>query len=127
MKKAPSSISQWADEAYQALEQALIEFAGEYPDPTDDDRLELLGFAADITAEKRGIRDADRIEQAHDFAIDNALEDLESAPDDSEIHYSILFLIVYLDVHIDLGILDTQKAEQIMNHLVEHYEVNVKV
>ena len=136
VSKTPRNTEQWAMDAYQALEKALIAFEQEYVDPSEEELLELIGYAADIAAEARGITDEKRIDQADEYAVDNILADLDAveAVDDEEDlledketpQYNILFLLCYLDVHIAFGLLKETQLSSIMNYLVEHFDLETE-
>ena len=126
----PSNAAQWAADAYQALEKALIAFEQEYPAPDEDERLELIGYAAELAADARGITDPNRIDQADEYAVDNVLADLDASERDQQEEvekpqYSILFLLCYLDAHVAYGLLSENQLETIMTYLVENYELIV--
>jgi len=128
-KKTPSNTEQWASDAYNALEKALIAFEQEYPNPTDEEQLELVGFAADIAANARGITDEKRIDEADEYAVDHILADIDEDDDGLEgepetpPQYNLLFLICYLDVHIAFGLLKEEQLGNIMDYLVENYDL----
>lgn len=131
----PKDTSQWAADAYKALEKALIAFEEDYPNPDEDERLELIGYAAELAAEARGITDPNRIDEADEYAVDNVLADLEAeesdeqqddfegSDDTEEPQYPILFLLCYLDAHVSFGLLKENRLEAIMDHLAENYEL----
>lgn len=134
VNKTPKNIEQWAADAYQALEKALIAFEADYPNPDEDECLELIGYAADIAADARSITDEKRIDEADEFAVDNILTDLDEAdksPENeldfsaeaAEPQYNILFLLCYLDVHVAFGLLEEDILPSIMDHLVENFDL----
>lgn len=136
----PKDTNQWAADAYKALEKALIAFEEDYPDPDEEERLELIGYAAELAAEVRGITDPNLIDEADEYAVENVLADLDqrpdedsdkeagdSQPDSSEVQaepqYPILFLLCYLDAHVSFGLLKESRLEAIIDNLVENYEL----
>ena len=126
---APKTVSQWAADAYKALEKALIAFDEDYPDARQADRLELVGYAAELAAQARGITDPNRIDAADNYAVDHVLADIDADRDASEpeqLQYCVLFLLCYLDVHVSFGLLDEQKLEAIMHNLLQNYELVVE-
>lgn len=138
----PKDVNQWAADAYKALEKALIAFDEDYPDPDEDEHLELIGYAAELAASARGITDSDRIDKADEYAVDNVLADLDAELAEQEEEdelsldelnqdqisaspqYPILFLLCYLDAHVSFGLLKETELEDIMENLVENYELN---
>jgi len=133
----PEGVSQWASDAYKALEKALIAFEEDYPDPDEEERLELIGYAAELAAQARGITDPKRIDEADEYAVDNVLADLDSEAAEQEddgwkqthndegLQYPILFLLCYLDTHVSFGLLKENKLEAIMDNLIENYELTI--
>lgn len=124
MKKQPQKIKHWAKEAFDALETAWGLLREEYPNPDENQKLELIRFAPAIAGMNRGILEEKAIKAAFDFVYERTAEDLDNKDDDEPIHYSILFLLGYLDSHISFGILSEKKMDQIMEHLSDHYDIN---
>lgn len=132
-KKKPSTpkdINQWSADAFNALEKALIAFEEDYPDPEEEERLELIGYAAELAAEARGITDPNRIDEADEYAVDNVLADLEFEEERGEEgeeapKYVLLFLLCYLDAHVAYGLLNENKLQAIMENLVANYDLEI--
>lgn len=123
MKKQPRKIKQWADEAYSALAIAWGLFSEEYPDASDDDKVQLVSFAPALAGIARGIKDNKQKKEAYEFVFDRTAEDLLNKESGEPVHYSIQFLLGYLDAHISFGILSEQKVDEIMAYLSENYDI----
>lgn len=127
MRKTPRKTKQWAQEAYESLQKAILLFREEYPSPTEDEKLELVNYAVPFAAMNRGYKKATQVEQAYQFVYENLVEDLKRKESGEEVDYSILFLLAYLDAHLSFGIFSESKSDDIMGYLSEHYEISVKV
>lgn len=125
MKRQPRKIKQWAKEAYESLEKAIVIFYEETPVPTEHQKMELIAYSVPFAAMNRGIKDSERIEQANEVVLDNLSADLANKEVDEPIIYSILFLLAYLDAHVSFGILNDFKVQDIMSYLAENYEINI--
>lgn len=123
----PKDTNQWAADAFAALEKALIAFEEDYPVPKPEERLEIVGYAAELAARARGISDAGEIDAADEYAVDNVLADLESEGNSEEIEpdYAILFLLCYLDVHVHFGLLKENQIEPIIQALITQYDLTI--
>lgn len=124
MKRSPRKSKQWAAEAYQALEKALKLFAEEYPDPTDDEKLELMRFSVPFAALNRGIQDRRMLSLANQLVVQNINSDFQSKAPEDPVHHSVSFLLGYLDAHIAFGLLSAGKADEIMRYLAKNYSIN---
>ncbi len=132
-KQSPGNDKEWAADAFSALEQAVIAFEQDYPDPDEEERLEIVGYAAEIAAKARGITDPEKIEAADEYAVDNVLLDLEmtagnndSEPGDAQPDYAILFLLCYLDVHVHWGLLRENRIEPVIQVLISDYDLSIR-
>ena len=124
MKKQPRKIKQWADESYKALDIGWGLLQEECPNPDKHDKLELVRFAPAIAGMNRGINDNKKIKDAYNFIYERTAEDLRNKEQGEPIHYSILFLLGYLDAHISFGVLNEKKVDEIMDYLSEHYDIS---
>ena len=115
---------QWADDAFSALETALIEFGQEYVNPTEDEKMELLALVADIAGERHTINDSDLLDQAHEYAMDHVDADLEDV-DATAPNVGILFLVAYFDVLIYCKKMKLEEAEPVMLHLTNQYDLDI--
>ena len=127
-KKPPSDVNQWAADAFSALEKALIAFEEEYPAPEPEERLEIVGYAAELAASARGISNSAEIDAADEYAVDNVLADLESESGSEEVEpdYAILFLLCYLDAHVHFGLLKDDRIEPIIQALITEYDLTIR-
>jgi hypothetical protein len=127
-KKPPSDVNQWAADAFSALEKALIAFEEDYPAPEPEERLEIVGYAAELAASARGISNSAEIDAADEYAIDNVLADLESesVSEEAEPDYAILFLLCYLDAHVHFGLLKEDRIEPIIQALITEYDLTIR-
>ena len=127
MKKEPRKVKHWAAEAYTSLEKALILFGEEYPNPTEEQKFELVKFAPAFAAMNRRIKDKSKVELAYDFAFSNLGAELSRKDPDEEIVHSILFLLAYLDSHIVFGFFKDKKHDDIMHYLSDNYETCISI
>ena len=123
-KKQPRKTKQWAEEAYNALDVAWGLLREEYPNPDENQKLELVRFAPAIAGMNRGISNKKDVKEAYAFIYKRTAEDLRHKEEGEPIHYSILFLLAYLDSHISFGILGEKKVDEIMGYLSEHYDID---
>ncbi len=127
MSEKPEKIEQWADEAYISFEKALTLFKGEYPEPTEDQKMELVKFATPFAAMNRGIQDNSVVKEAYNYVLKQLDEELSVMESDKEVQYSTLFLLAYLDSHVSFRMLGEQEAEDVMEFLCKNYEVGVDI
>lgn len=126
-KATPADSRQWAADAFSALEKALIAFEEDYPDPDPDERLEIIGYAAEIAARARGISDDEKIQAADEYAVSNALADLDAEEgSNTEPAYAILFLLCYLDAHVFFGLLKEERIEPVIQVLIDEYDLTIR-
>ena len=125
MKKQPKKIKQWAKECYESLEKAIVLFREEYPNPSEEDKLELISFAVPFAAMNRGVRDKKQVELANEYVLERLAIDFGNKEEGEPTHHSICFLIAYLDAHIVLGFLSELKTDDIMEELTENYEISI--
>ena len=125
MKKIPKKTKQWASEAYESLEKAIVLFREEFPDPSEEDKLELIRYALPFAALNRGIRDKSIVKKASEYVLDNLAADFQAKEENEPIYHSISFLLAYLDSHVSFGKISENKAEEIMEYLSENYEINI--
>ena len=123
MKKEPRKIKHWAEEAYDALETAWGLLREEYPSPDEKEKLELIRFAPVIAGMNRGVMDENSVKEAYAYVYERTAVDLGNRDDDEPIHFSVLFLLGYLESHISFGILTEKKVDQIMEHLSNNYDI----
>lgn len=127
MKKTPRKIKQWALEAYDSLEKAIILFYEEYPNPSEEEKLELISFAVLFAAMNRGIDNKAVINKANTYILENLTRDFQAKEEDEPIYHSISFLLAYLDAHIAFGELSEGKADDIMAYLSENYQISIQI
>jgi|GEM_PF-2493419 len=126
-KTLPVDAREWAADAFSALEKAVIAFEEDYPAPSLEERLEIVGYAAEIAAKAREIKDGEKIEAADEYAVSNVLADLEAeAGSNTEPEYAILFLLCYLDAHVSFGLLNEDRMESIIQLLVTEYDLRIR-
>ena len=124
MKKQPRKVKQWADEAYGALDIAWGLLKEEYANPDENEKLELVRFAPAIAGMNRGISNKGQIKDAFNFVLERTALDLENKDEGEPLHYSILFLLGYLDAHISFGVLNEKKVDGVMEYLSQNYDIN---
>jgi hypothetical protein len=95
----------------------------ECQNPDENQKLELVRFAPAIAGTNRGISNKKDIKEAYAFIYERTADDLRNKEEGEPIHYSILFLLAYLDSHISFGILGEKKVDEIMEYLSEHYDI----
>ena len=127
MKKTPRKIKQWAEEAYESLEKALVLFYEEYPEPTDNEKLALISYSIPFAAMNRGIQDKSTVGAANDLALENLRHDFQVKEPDEPISCSICFLLAYLDAHLSFGILNQKKMDDIMSYLSENFQISIEL
>nr|WP_320011899.1 hypothetical protein [uncultured Desulfobulbus sp.] len=71
----------------------------------------------------RGIKAGEQLDAAHAYMFDCLSSDLEHHDPGESVDYSILFLRAYLDAHRSFGSISQSKADAIMEHLSERYEI----
>jgi len=125
MKKLPKKSKQWARECYESLEKAIVLFREEYPDPSEEDKLELISFAVPFAAMNRGVSDKKRVELANEYVLERLSVDFGNREKGEPTHHSICFLLAYIDAHIALGYLNEMKGDDIMEELAEYYEISI--
>lgn len=123
MKKLPRKNKQWAEEAYESLQKALILFKEEYPSPTEDEKLELISFGALFAAMNRGIKGGEKLEKAQVAVLENMKADFALKEPDEPIDHSINFLLAYLDSQVSFGYISESKSDEIMEFLSQNYEI----
>ena len=114
----------WAAEAFDALEIAWGLIGEKYPNPSEDEKLELMSFAPAIASMNRGIKNKDLIKKAYKFVLQRAEEDFKVKDPGEPIYYSVLFLLGYLDSHIAFGIITEKRSEDIMDYLSHNYPMD---
>ena len=124
MNKLPRKAKHWAEEAYGSLDIAWGLLKEEYSNPNENEKLELLRFAPAIAGMNRGIKDKNKIKNAYKFIFERTATDLKNKEEGEPLHYSILFLLAYLDSHISFGVLSEKKVDNVMEYLSENYDIN---
>jgi len=124
MKKLPHRTKQWAEEAYKSLDVAWGLLGEDYPSPDENEKLEIVRFAPAIAGMNRGVSSKKDVKEAYTFIYERTAEDLRNKQEGEPIHYSIQFLLAYLDSHISFGILSERKVDEIMEYLSEHYDTS---
>ena len=124
MKRLPGKNKQWAKEAYRTLETAWGLLKEEYSLPNEEQKKELISLAPSLAGMNRGIKDKEIIIKAYDIVLENFEEDLSNKEIGEPIHYSICFLLAYLDSLVSFGIIEEKKSEEIMEILSANYDIN---
>jgi len=124
MKALPENIEQWAEEAYVALEVAWKLFEEEYPSLKENEKIELIGYAPDLAGMHRGITDKEKLNETLETVCETLAEDLKRKEDGEPIHYSICFLLAYLESNIIFGFISERESESIMEQLCESYPIS---
>jgi len=124
MKKLPRKNKQWAKEAYGALETAWGLLKEEYSLPNEEQKKKLISFAPAIAGLNRGIKDKEIIKKAYDTVLENFEIDLSNKEIGEPTHYSICFLLAYLDTLVSFGIIEEKKSDKIMEILSSDYDIN---
>lgn len=120
--KTPRKTKQWAAEAFDALTVAWRLAAAESGDLTLDARQHLYKFAPLFCARNRCLNDKAQLRKIAHYSFGRRLSAIQQDPSRID-HYATNFLIAYLDAHIALELLTSQRATEIMNHLIDNYEV----
>ena len=125
MSKIPTKNKQWAKEAIEALELAFTLLSeDEYSDLSfEEKQMEMLNLAPAIAGMKRKIKDDELIKNTYDYVFENIKEDVRLREPGTENNYEIMFLLAYLDSHIAFKIITGDRADKIMEHLVERCEI----
>lgn len=126
MKKLPENIDQWAEEAYIALEVAWKLLKDHYPTLKENEKIELIGYAPELAAMHRDLDDKEEIDEALTAVCKTLDEDLKLKDDDEPIHYSINFLLSYLESTMLYGYISERESDKIMECLCENYDIKDK-
>lgn len=122
--KTPRKNKQWAKESLKSLEKAW-EIARAENENLDHESLQYFyKYAPMLCAINRKIKNKNEISKLANFAIKNRLEDFEVEPETVE-NYSINFLLAYLDSHVSLGVISENKVFEIMDYIVDNYELEI--
>lgn len=127
MNEQPKKIEQWAEEAYLSFEKALMLFKDEFPVPTDGQKMELVKFATPFAAMNRGIQDDGIVKESYNYVLKKLDEEFKVLGPDDKVQHSILFLLAYLNSHVSFSLVSEQKAEDVMAHLSNNYEICVDI
>ena len=128
MKKTPRKNKQWANEASQALFNAIELFREEHSQPTEEQKLELLAYAPLFAAMNRGIKDKVKLEKSQQNLIENMREELSAIERHGEvIDHSFLFLMSYIDCHVFHGYIQELKAENILDFISKNYDESLSI
>ncbi|UZE96415.1 hypothetical protein [Alkalimarinus alittae] len=123
MKKTPSEVSEWAEEAKSALGVAWMLLKGEQPEPNAEQKSYLFKYGAALCSLNRGIKDKEKQKSLYQFSAKRVAAGFE-VDEASKVHYELNFLIAYVDAHIGLGLLNDDQAEEIMLYITEHFDIN---
>ena len=126
MKKTPENIEQWAEESYIALEVSWKLLNDHYPSLKENEKIELIGYAPDLAAMHRDIDDSEEIDEALKAVCLTLAEDIKRKDDDEPMHYSINFLLSYLESNMLFGYISERESEKIMECLCENYDIKDK-
>lgn len=97
--KLPRKIKQWAREAVNALGSAVRLAVSEYGELNQQTQQHLYKYGPMLCAKNRGIKDKDQIVRISRYSLGERLSDFNIDPESKE-HYSINFLLAYLDSHV---------------------------
>jgi hypothetical protein len=117
--KLPRKIKQWAREAVNALGSAVRLAVSEYGELNQQTQQHLYKYCPMLCAKKRGIKDKDQIVRISRYSLGERLSDFNIDPESKE-HYSINFLLAYLDSHVALDVISEQKVHEVMEYIVEN-------
>jgi len=126
MKKTPRKLKQWAEEAYTSMQKALTLFKEEHPEPSDEDKLELVAFGPLLAAMNRGIKGGGEVKKMQLRALENFQIDRANKGADEQIEHGICFLLAYLDAHVAINVVSEMKSQEVMEYLMDHYDVNIE-
>lgn len=107
-----------------ALEVAWLLLEEEYPFLKENEKIELIGYAPELAGMHRGITDKKKINKTLETVCESVAEDLKRKDEDEPIHYSICFLLAYLESNIIFGFISERKSESIMECLCENYVIS---
>lgn len=124
MKELPTNIEQWAEEAYVALEVAWRLLKEEYPSLNENEKIELIGYAPELAGMHRGITDKEKLNETLEIICASLAEDLNREEAGEPIHYSICFLLAYMESNMLFGYISERKSESIMEYLCENYAIS---
>lgn len=120
--KTPRKTKQWAAEAFEALTAAWRLAAAEQDELTLDAKQHLYKFAPLFCARNRGIKDKEQLRKVAHFAFSRRLAAIQQDPSRID-RYAINFLIAYFDAHVALDLLTSQRATDVMRHLIDNFEL----
>ena len=125
MDKHPNKNKHWAQEALGSLELAFnLLHEDEYAEMSfEDKQMEMLNLAPAIACMRRKIKDDSVVKKTYDFVFENIKEDFRLGDPDEETNFEILFILAYLDSHISFKIITEARAEKIMDHIIDRYEI----
>ena len=126
MKKTPENIEQWAEESYIALEVAWKLLRDHFPSLKENEKIELIGYAPELAAMHRDINDEEEIDEALKAVCLSLAKDIRLKDDDEPMHYSINFLLSYLESNMLYGFISERESEQIMEALCDNYDISDK-
>ena len=117
--KLPRRNKQWAREAVNALDLAYRLAESEYGELNQQAKQNLYKYGPMLCAKNRGIKDKDQIVSISRYSIGERLGDFNIDPESKE-HYSINFLLAYMDSHVALEVISEQKVHEVMEYIVEN-------
>ncbi len=126
MKKTPKNTEQWAEESYISLEVSWKLLKEHYPSLKEDEKIEIIGYAPELAAMYRGIDDKEEIDEVLKAVCQTLAQDLKLKEENEPIHYSINFLLSYLESNMLFGFISERETEQIMECLCENYDIKDK-
>ncbi len=125
MSRLPNRNELWAKEAIGALRIAFsLLHEEEYDDLSfEEKQMEMLNLAPALAGMKRRIKDDKMIKETYDYVFKRIEEDSKRSLPDEEPNFEIIFLLAYLDSHVNFKLITEERAEKIMDHIVNHCEI----
>ncbi len=123
MKKLPRKNKQWAKEAYESLQKALVLFSEEYSNPSEEEKFELFRYCVAFAAMNRDISDKGQIEEANAEIYSNLMYELDMLEPLETLNHTVLFLLFYLEAQVSFGFISEIKINDIMEIMMENYDL----
>jgi len=117
----PSSKSEWADDVFEALDEAFqnINASGE----VRSIELENLYLKAPgLAALHRGINDEELIKEMAGHAIRGIEHDLSLVPSSRKL-WKFHFVLAYIQSHVPIEIVDELALDRVMDHINDNYDL----
>ena len=118
----PRKKKQWAKESIGALKLAWQITEAEHGELNHQAKQYMYKYGPMFCAKNRGIRDKSKIKAMAEYAIRDRFEDFQRESE-AKYNYSINFLLAYLDSHVYLKLLSENKVHEIMEFIMENYEI----